>query len=864
LYFNAADSSIIIAASSTSNDGDVSGNHGGSDIWMVKLSNAGNVVWSKCLGGTGSESATQIKADAANQVFVLGTTNSNDGDVTGYHGGTDEWFVKLGANGSLDWQKTLGGSLQEKPKSFTIETDGFTLLSATPSQDGDVQGMHYSSYVLGGTTFYNDDIWVVSLNSTGGMNWQKPLGGFGNESPVNVVKLQGKYFVSGNTASNDGDVFGLQGSNNMWLVKLGPTNVIKGNVFVDANGNGIKDAGELYYNDVIVKSEKAGYSRASIPYNGQFKNEVDTGTFATAITLNNPYFSVVPVAHSSSFATYFAIDSVDFALQPLLGKRDVKVNIVNTNGARPGFNSGYTLYYKNVGTDTVAAGSVTMIKDSGTTFISAVPVPDSIAGDTLIWNYHNLQPDQVASITISLNNKTAPAVNIGDTLMHTVFIDPATNDVLPGNNSDTIRQIVTGSFDPNDKLENHAGYISLANAAGRDALGYVVNFQNVGTDTAFSVVIRDTLSDKLDWNTLQIVGSSHPSSLQITDGNKLTWTFNNSKLPPAGTNEPASHGYIAYSIKPIAGLQAGNTINNTASIYFDYNAAVVTNTVVTTVLPDPVAQPVIGGLVNNYCSSEAASKVKIVNLPGNSATVTVKLDNTVLPVATDSSITLSVAGLTGGAHTLSVSFANSVGTKTTTAAFTVGAAVTPDVNITASTTLVTNITNPVTVTATNAAGGGKAPQFTFAWNNSFTNLLQAESSNNTLSITPASLAVGDNKIYVKMKTSEVCYTAATNTDSITIRRDQSTGIIDADYPNQVIAVYPNPFRGPVTVSGLSTAKTYLLTVYDLNGKLVTSKKVANRTTAEVNGLKNAPGVYWLRIYDDKKNITIGTVKLIKQ
>ncbi|MCS3800210.1 T9SS type A sorting domain-containing protein [Niastella sp. OAS944] len=866
MYFNNIDSSILVTMITSSIDGDVGKNNGDYDVWTGKFSNNGTLLWKIALGGSGAESFNQTFINAAGETFLLGTTTSNNGDINGFHGVSDLLFVKLAANGTLAWQKCLGGSLNESismsnlPRSDNFFDDGntFTILASTGSNDGDVQGMHFKSDTS------TNDMWLVNVNANGGINWQRPLGGFGLEIPGKAYKINGKYFVFGNTNSNDGDVSGLKGSQNTWVVKLGPANIIKGNVFLDLNANGIKDAGEYYYSDVIVNSEKPGYKRSGIPYNGQFKIEVDTGSFITSIAINKPYYTAVTVPHQSNFANYLMVDSVDFALQPIAVTRDVQVSIINTSAARPGFNSSYSIHYKNDGTETITTGTVIMVKDSGTTFVSAVPVPDLQNGDTLVWNYNNLLPEQSASIAIVLKNKIAPDVNIGDTLMHIVFIKPATGDIQPVNNRDTLLQIVTGSFDPNDKSENHAGRISPAAVSNGEELSYVINFQNLGTDTAFNVVIMDTLSDKLDWSSIEMIGASHPWTLQITDNNKFKWTFGNILLPHAAINEPASHGYIAYRIKPKTNLSIGEVITNSASIYFDFNAPIVTNLVSTIVKPDPVVQPVISGLVNNYCGTVGVQKIKLLNLPNNTAAVTVKLDNTILTIAVDSTVSIAPGTLTGGTHTVSVSYSNTTDTKTTTASFTVTVAATPDVNLSASTTNVVTLANPVVLTATNVSGGGKNPLYTFAWNNSFTNIVQAESSNNSISIPAASLALGDNKVYVKMRTSENCYTAQENIDSITIRRDMSTGITDTDNPGQVITVYPNPVKGPITIKGLSTGKTYTFTIVNLQGQVVLTKRIANQSTAAITGFNSAAGTYWLKIYDEKISRILGTLQLIKQ
>ncbi len=143
-----------------------------------------------------------------------------------------------------------------------------------------------------------------------------------------------------------------------------------------------------------------------------------------------------------------------------------------------------------------------------------------------------------------------------------------------------------GSYDPNDKrpeplgLENE-GYISAT-----QPLDYTIRFQNTGTDTAFTVVIRDTLSAALDISTLQINGASHPNTFQIVGSNVLEWTFANILLPDSNVNKPLSHGFVSFSIGQTENNAPGTEITNRAGIYFDFNAPIITNTTLNTVFED--------------------------------------------------------------------------------------------------------------------------------------------------------------------------------------------------------------------------------------------------------------------------------------
>jgi len=108
---------------------------------------------------------------------------------------------------------------------------------------------------------------------------------------------------------------------------------------------------------------------------------------------------------------------------------------------------------------------------------------------------------------------------------------------------------------------------------------YTVRFQNTGNDTAFNVIIKDVLSDHLDISTYQFITSSHEVITDI-DRSKhaLTFSFNDINLPDSIVNEPASHGFVKFSIESRNNLSENTAIENTASIFFDYNPPIVTNT----------------------------------------------------------------------------------------------------------------------------------------------------------------------------------------------------------------------------------------------------------------------------------------------
>ncbi len=208
------DAGYIIAGYSESNDGDVSGNHGGKDYWIVKTDNAGIIQWQKSLGGTFDDRANSIQQTNDGGYIVAGWSESNDGDVTGNHA-VDYWVVKLDNVGSIQWQKALGGGSIDYAYSTKQTSDGgYIVAGLSESIDGDVTGNHGG----GG----NDDYWVVKLDNTGSLQWQKSLGGTGSDLAYSIQQTNdGGYIVVGNSDSNDGDVSGNNGSIDYWMVKLG-------------------------------------------------------------------------------------------------------------------------------------------------------------------------------------------------------------------------------------------------------------------------------------------------------------------------------------------------------------------------------------------------------------------------------------------------------------------------------------------------------------------------------------------------------------------------------------------------------------------------------------------------------------------
>jgi len=160
----------------------------------------------------------------------------------------------------------------------------------------------------------------------------------------------------------------------------------------------------------------------------------------------------------------------------------------------------------------------------------------------------------------------------------TLTVSP-TNDNDPSNNTLVQCFPVLTSFDPNEKDVFPSGDIDT----GQQWLTYTIHFQNTGNDTAHNIYLLDTLDSHLDANTFQLLNYSNPVVTQLLTGGIIRFTFSNINLVDTANSQTASIGYVQYKIKLKTGLTLGDQVQNTASVYFDLNAPVQTNTTLNTI-----------------------------------------------------------------------------------------------------------------------------------------------------------------------------------------------------------------------------------------------------------------------------------------
>ncbi|MEH1009144.1 T9SS type A sorting domain-containing protein [Winogradskyella sp. ECml5-4] len=259
---------------------------------------------------------------------------------------------------------------------------------------------------------------------------------------------------------------------------------------------------------------------------------------------------------------------------------DISVNLLSYWSApRPGFTYRNMLVIKNNGESTVSSGTVAFTKDPLVTYSGAIGLStgNSITptADGFTLDFINLLPGESEVIYIDLLVSTS--ANLGDMITNVAEYTTSSSDVVVENNSSSLSEIIIGSYDPNDINESHGPEIEHVSFTEDDYLYYTIRFQNVGTASAINVTIENVLDPKLDKTTFQMLSASHSYAVE-RDFDALTWQFNNINLADETTDEPNSHGFVYYKIKPLAGYEIGDIVPNTAAIVFDFNAPVITNT----------------------------------------------------------------------------------------------------------------------------------------------------------------------------------------------------------------------------------------------------------------------------------------------
>ncbi len=352
---------------------------------------------------------------------------------------------------------------------------------------------------------------------------------------------------------------------------------VQGNLIADLNSNILIDSVDSRVPNHVVYLDSTDYITLSDGL-GRYTINCDSGFYNIKTNNSTNFNSSVPNNIPVLLNDFNPKDTGNnFFFTPENFIYDFNVNIISSR-LRPGNPSRITFVVKNKGT--LSAMSTLLLKfNSGMLHYQTSSItPWNITSDSIIWSMPVLKPFEKLVVTADFIADTT--IQNGDTAFFYSEIQPSgvsQPDNYPSDNFDTTFSITTTSLDPNYKESNRPSTIPITELDSNLSFKYIVHFQNIGNDTAFKVVIADTLPINADLSSFEWIGSSHNGIPYIIEGNILVVQFKNILLPDSTTNERESHGFIAYRIRPKLQLVPGDSIVNRADIYFDYNTPVKTN-----------------------------------------------------------------------------------------------------------------------------------------------------------------------------------------------------------------------------------------------------------------------------------------------
>ncbi|MEI6122420.1 MAG: T9SS type A sorting domain-containing protein [Bacteroidota bacterium] len=547
--------------------------------FVCKANDAGSFVWAKLLESS-SWWRTEVLSDGMD-VFILGTfsgTVNMGTTLTAANNST--YFAKIDNAGNYLWAKKYGSDEAHfycaTKNNNRIYLTGYTSPYVASNQF-DAINLTYSATLPAANTF-SCVCYLVEADLNG--NALKGAAYSFNFATLNTQGMactDSRVYLTGNVGSKA--AFGNYvlissqiNASNYVAQFTDSANLIKGSVYYDLNSNHIFDAGDANLPTPLTITK--GSSSCTVVASGLYAAAVGKGTYLSTVAQPPLYYTYTPSSYTSVFSTLSnQVDSLnDFAFQPVAGQNDLVVDLV-MGQLRPGFHGiGYATV-KNIGT-TFKLGSMSiLLNHPDITIDSCIPAPLSILAYTATLAY-SLSPTQ--QITYRIEYTVSASANIGSIVVASASaLDVA--DMTPQNNTDTVRGIIMGSFDPNSKAVFPAGDITPQFVSSGQALEYIIHFQNTGNDTAFTVILADTISDKLNLSSFVLVSSSHPVVINM-DNKQIRFRFYSINLPDSNTNEAESHGFVKYEIAPLSTCVVGDVIENRAYIYFDYNVPIVTNT----------------------------------------------------------------------------------------------------------------------------------------------------------------------------------------------------------------------------------------------------------------------------------------------
>lgn len=624
--------------------------NGNSDCFVLKLTASGNFIRAFQFGGNGQDEIWSI--DELNGKIALTGYFHTVADLdpsasvffVGSAGSADVFVMLADSTGLFLHGAAWGGTSVDEGTSVVFSSTGDLLVAGNYQNNVDFDGAGSLPSVTSAGSF---DVFLVSMDTAFAFHYAHSIGGAGNDFfPQTAVRQNGSFYlgytfqsvvdadpgvlISSLTSNGLSDVavsrFDASG-NFLWAQSFGGTSgdrlktlnaTADGKLFTAGQFTGTCDfdpspavfsltSASAGFEDVFLSSINENLcSGTTLAVDSllDFTCFTDAYVRITAVNAQRPVlysWNNAPATADSVFTTanpglvsVTATDANGCSVQrtllltmPANNFADPRILLFPTGTFRSGFQTVVQLGVLNDGCLPVD-GSLRFVIENHLQFDSAVPAPSVVNGDTIIWNYTGLRADSLPfKPKVYL---TTTSFSLTDSAQYSADIFGASiTDNNLNNNAQRQRYRIVNAWDPNDKLVYPQGVCTSNYALLGEPIIYTIRFQNLGTAPAINVRITDTLSSSFDLNSVRVLAASHSLITEVYPGNELQFIFRNINLPDSISDPQGSNGYVVFEVLPLASLASGSVVENKAAIYFDFNAPVITNepmlTLVDTILP---------------------------------------------------------------------------------------------------------------------------------------------------------------------------------------------------------------------------------------------------------------------------------------
>lgn len=551
--------------------------------FICKLTPGGQPLWAK---GFSAMLTSDLEIDTFDNVYLSGKYQEFQGRKVDFDPGPNiyhlpdggdvphAFILKLNDSGDFVWAKGLqGGESWNLGLAVSLDNSVFATGFLLDTVDVDPGPGILNLSAGPAINVSNHSTYIMKLDDRGNLVWAYNFGkGIGNTGDGLAVDKYNNLYATGTIERGPFDLDPGPGVNNQSSIRS-----INDDRFFLILSEGICD-GLTVVVDSLEAPTCAQMGEIYVSANGglapyQYNWSASFASNDSIAIVDTAGFYTVGVVDANSCFRSSTLYLPGPSGQNRVGF-DLEANLIATD-FRPGFDQDIHLEL-NLDGCTPVPTTLTFTLDSLLTFNFANPAPDTIIGDSLVWEFPNLSYDSLSKILVNVETKVTAM--FGDSLCLNLHVLPETGDLDISNNKKKYAYEVINSYDPNDKRVNPSGACTENYVLANQRLTYTIRFQNTGNADAINVLLVDTLSSHLDIHTFQLIEQSHsPMLTEIGLDNTLKFRFDNINLPDSATHELESQGYVVFEIWPKSNLPNETTITNFADIYFDFNAPITTD-----------------------------------------------------------------------------------------------------------------------------------------------------------------------------------------------------------------------------------------------------------------------------------------------